>query len=307
MSNATAPLMPTTGCWAPTTDAEKIFTSVVCALVIIAAATDMFLCSQRFTFFHGLVGRYNRLLMIPGLYAFAAGMMPWMTLGGPSFLLLMDIQSLLRVWYLFESVGATLAIFNLRGGGSFGSNAEAVERIGGLFEELQLPKQKIAPLVLLWCSLDYTPNRAFLRSCFRRMRLPLISYLFITVLRQLLVDLGVENKCVAPMPSLRSRPSHYQMWPFPFLRIARRSIPARWQPLALGLPVGQHLLHHLGLAHHGRRFEREAAPRCSGEPADAPADSDHSEAEHDAVRPLLSDRRRRPRLHRPLHHRAQPA
>mmetsp|Transcript_39051 Transcript_39051/g.63129 ORF Transcript_39051/g.63129 Transcript_39051/m.63129 type:complete len:393 (+) Transcript_39051:94-1272(+) len=186
-------VLPQLGCTASLPeDWEKTLPLTLGVLVIVLVLYDYMQLRHRFYYLFNLRIRSGDLLLIPGWYAlFNILMIYAKPTSFPYKMLLGDMQAVLRAWYLYLSMSHNFECFNSVNGG-FRNTAEAVEIVGEMLEQLNLPPQKvIAPFLVPWWGCRYIqPNKAFLNSCVRRMQLSILVTFLILIFRQVIHDHG---------------------------------------------------------------------------------------------------------------------
>ena len=175
MSNASRPSSDHV-CFAKFQPWEEALTTVICGLVALLSAVDFVLTWRRFKFAFSMTQHFLPLLAIPALYAMTTVYDVFVTDDRDAeeyaISLVADLQAGLRSWFLYHHVLHYLTIFSARRvGGTPGNLNAVVEYVGGVLDELKVPRQKLSPpcCALFWCACGYTPGRAFLRSCIGRM------------------------------------------------------------------------------------------------------------------------------------------
>jgi len=180
----------------PTEEWERQATAVIGSVSFVFALVDAWVCKNRVYYIHHWKELYISLLMMPGCYALLVGMKPYLglhTQGGPLCAtsvktLFGDLTSILVAKYLYDLLAFELQQFNMRHGG-FGSTAEAIERVGKMLEDMDLPPLKLSlSAVPFWGSRYVKPGREFLTGCRTRLRFYTTTAVTLLVVKQMTID-----------------------------------------------------------------------------------------------------------------------
>jgi len=209
---AAKPRSPVSGCSEyPTQEWEKQATAVIGSVSFVIALADAWVAKNRIYHINHWRDHLTVLLLVPGCYALLIGMKAYLgqntIFGGrvnPSCssavkVLFGDLTAILCAKYLYDLTSFELQLFNLRHGG-FGSTAEAIERVGQMLEDMDLPPVKL-PLsaVPCWGHRYFKPGRAFLTGCRKRMRFYTITAVTLLVVKQMVQDYNSFNSLALPV------------------------------------------------------------------------------------------------------------
>mmetsp|Transcript_46819 Transcript_46819/g.114057 ORF Transcript_46819/g.114057 Transcript_46819/m.114057 type:complete len:464 (-) Transcript_46819:148-1539(-) len=191
MSSAALPSLSCTS--SPPQDGEKYAVLALGIVAVMIVAYDVLALRKRVWYLFNFRSRWTALLIVPGLYAVLNVLSVFMRTSNAK-LVMADIQGVLRAWYLYESVTINFSYFSFNEGG-VGSTDEAVERVGRMLEEMNLPLQKAVapPFFLCWGTRWVQPGRKFLRSCVLRMHIAIIFNVLVLIIRPIVWDYGVAS------------------------------------------------------------------------------------------------------------------